>query len=105
MLGRFRPLTIPSRDFGGYFDEKSFQPPSFVHFFQSPSSFAAALVSVAQNREKFVISAKAGGINAITGQAMFMPEANLTGNDSRLRTISTQATGFEPPPTAASKFF
>ncbi len=39
------------------------------------SVFAAALVvccsmqSLAQNREKFVISAKAGGINAITGQA------------------------------------
>lgn len=28
-----------------------------------------ALVSVAQNREKFVISARAGGINAITGEA------------------------------------
>src|SRR6201988_5390565 len=28
-----------------------------------------ALVGAAQNREKFVISAKAGGINAITGQA------------------------------------
>ena len=39
------------------------------------SIFAAALVlccsvlSLAQNREKYVISAKAGGINAITGQA------------------------------------
>jgi hypothetical protein len=39
------------------------------------SAFAAALIlccavpSLAQNREKFVISAKAGGINAITGQA------------------------------------
>ena len=39
------------------------------------SLFAAALVlccsvlSLAQNREKYVISAKAGGINAITGQA------------------------------------
>jgi len=29
----------------------------------------SALTSVAQNREKFVISAKAGGINAVTGQA------------------------------------
>lgn len=28
-----------------------------------------AIVGFAQNREKFVISAKAGGINAITGQA------------------------------------
>ena len=27
-----------------------------------------SIVSLAQNREKFVISAKAGGINAITGQ-------------------------------------
>lgn len=39
------------------------------------SAFSAALVlccsvlGVAQNREKFVISAKAGGINAVTGQA------------------------------------
>jgi hypothetical protein len=30
---------------------------------------ACAITCVAQNREKFVISAKAGGINAITGQA------------------------------------
>jgi hypothetical protein len=30
---------------------------------------ACAITSVGQNREKFVISAKAGGINAITGQA------------------------------------
>src|ERR1041384_1508420 len=28
-----------------------------------------SIVSLAQNREKYVISAKAGGINAITGQA------------------------------------
>ena len=28
-----------------------------------------SIVNLAQNREKFVISAKAGGINAITGQA------------------------------------
>ena len=28
-----------------------------------------SIVSFAQSREKFVISAKAGGINAITGQA------------------------------------
>ena len=39
------------------------------------SFFAAALVlccsvlSLAQNRERYVISARAGGINAITGQA------------------------------------
>lgn len=31
--------------------------------------FCCSLVAVAQNREKFVISAKAGGINAVTGQA------------------------------------
>ena len=30
---------------------------------------ACAFISVGQNREKFVISAKAGGINAVTGQA------------------------------------
>src|SRR6185295_15056930 len=30
---------------------------------------SCSIVTLAQNREKFVISAKAGGINAITGQA------------------------------------
>src|SRR5215212_6972745 len=35
--------------------------------------FSCSLVNLAQNREKFVISAKAGGINAITGQADVHP--------------------------------
>ena len=33
-----------------------------------------SIVNLAQNREKFVISAKAGGINAITGQADVHPK-------------------------------
>jgi hypothetical protein len=38
-------------------------------FLSSVVLLACAITCVAQNREKFVISAKAGGINAITGQA------------------------------------
>jgi hypothetical protein len=38
-------------------------------FIPSVIVFAFAITCVGQNREKFVISAKAGGINAITGQA------------------------------------
>jgi hypothetical protein len=44
-----------------------------------PSVFLAALVlalpltGLAQNREKFVISARAGGVNAVTGRATMLP--------------------------------
>src|SRR6266540_1742458 len=47
-----------------------------------PALFAAALVislsltSHAQNREKFVISARAGGVNAVTGGASIRPHGN-----------------------------
>lgn len=47
-----------------------------------PSLFAAALVlsfpltSPAQNREKFVISARAGGVNAVTGRASMHARGN-----------------------------
>ncbi len=65
-----------------------------------------SIVSLAQNREKFVISAKAGGINAITGQARVHSkgEWRLAATE-RLRTIWMPATGCAPPPTAASKSF
>jgi len=50
--------------------------------FSLPASFTlsvavilcCSIVNLAQNREKFVISAKAGGINAITGQADVHPK-------------------------------
>lgn len=47
-----------------------------------PTLFVAALVlsfplaSYAQNREKFVISARAGGVNAVTGRATMRPHGN-----------------------------
>jgi len=34
------------------------------------------LLSFSQNREKFVISAKAGGVNAVTGRASMLPHGN-----------------------------
>ena len=48
----------------------------------SPMLFVAALVlalplpSDSQNREKFVISARAGGVNAVTGRASMRPRGN-----------------------------
>jgi len=48
----------------------------------APALFAAALVislsltSYAQNRERFVISARAGGVNAVTGGASMRPHGN-----------------------------
>src|SRR5882762_5155577 len=48
----------------------------------APMYFVAALVmafpltSFSQNREKFVISAKAGGVNAVTGRASMRPHGN-----------------------------
>ena len=60
--------AILNRVIGGYFDEKNFQPPGVV-IFSIAFIFCCSIVNLAQNREKFVISAKAGGINAITGQA------------------------------------
>ena len=48
----------------------------------APTLFVAALVlalplaSHSQNREKFVISAKAGGVNAVTGRASMRPHGN-----------------------------
>ena len=37
---------------------------------------AFPLISFSQNREKFVISAKAGGVNAVTGRATMLPHGN-----------------------------
>jgi len=38
-------------------------------FFVAALLFSTTLLTVAQNREKFVISARAGGVNAVTGRA------------------------------------
>jgi hypothetical protein len=54
--------------FGGYFDEKSFRLPALFTLLVAVILCCSSVI-FAQNREKFVISAKAGGINAITGQA------------------------------------
>src|SRR5215212_6803513 len=43
--------------------------PVLSSFFSIALILCCSIASVAQNREKFVISAKAGGINAVTGQA------------------------------------
>ena len=37
---------------------------------------ALPLITFTQNREKFVISAKAGGVNAVTGRASMLPHGN-----------------------------
>src|SRR2546429_9306968 len=48
----------------------------------TPALFVAAVVlsfslpGSAQNREKFVISARAGGVNAVTGRATMHPHGN-----------------------------
>src|SRR5215212_1428664 len=43
--------------------------PVLSSFFSIALILCCSIVSFAQNREKFVISARAGGINAVTGQA------------------------------------
>jgi FecR-like protein len=48
---------------------KSFYLPSLSILSLIAVVFCCSVVNLAQNREKFVISAKAGGINAITGEA------------------------------------
>ena len=45
-------------------------------FFVTALVLALPLIIFAQNREKFVISAKAGGVNAVTGRASMLPHGN-----------------------------
>jgi hypothetical protein len=45
-------------------------------FFVTALVLALPLITFAQNREKFVISAKAGGVNAVTGRASMLPHGN-----------------------------
>jgi len=44
-----------------------------LFIFSIPFILCCSIVNLAQNREKFVISAKAGGINAVTGEASVHP--------------------------------
>jgi hypothetical protein len=45
-------------------------------FFFTALVLAFPLITFAQNREKFVISAKAGGVNVVTGRASMLPHGN-----------------------------
>jgi hypothetical protein len=45
-------------------------------FFVTALVLAFPLITFGQNREKFVISAKAGGVNAVTGRASMLPHGN-----------------------------
>lgn len=45
-------------------------------FFVTALVLAFPLITFTQNREKFVISAKAGGVNAVTGGASMLPHGN-----------------------------
>jgi hypothetical protein len=53
-----------------------------VHSYLAPALFVAALALAlpmslsAQNREKFIISARAGGVNAVTGKTSMRPHGN-----------------------------
>ena len=45
-------------------------------YFVTALVLALPLITFTQNREKFVISAKAGGVNAVTGRASMLPHGN-----------------------------
>jgi hypothetical protein len=67
MLQSFYQPTLPVRESEGI----SMRKASSVSLFLLSTAFilCCSVVNLGQNREKFVISAKAGGINAVTGQA------------------------------------
>src|SRR4029450_9957090 len=52
------------------------RPPLAPMFFFTALVLAFPLITFAQNREKFVISAKAGGVNVVTGRASMLPHGN-----------------------------
>src|SRR2546426_9330635 len=62
-------------------------------------AFIAGLASIsqAQNREKFLISAKAGGVNSVTGQVIAKP----AGQAERLLTAQDNLTSGDVVRTAA----
>src|ERR1044072_9054114 len=68
MLGRFRPRQQFFRESEGISMRRSICLP-MLSALSIAFVLCCSIVTLAQNREKFVISAKAGGINAITGQA------------------------------------
>src|SRR5215217_8735059 len=72
MLGRLAPRHNFSRESEGISMRKTSSLPS-LFIFSIPFILCCSTVNLAQNREKFVISAKAGGINAVTGEASVHP--------------------------------
>jgi hypothetical protein len=68
MLGSCIQPTLPDRESEGISMRKVSSLPALL-LLSAAFVLCCSIVSLAQNREKFVISAKAGGINAITGQA------------------------------------
>src|SRR5829696_8369095 len=67
MHRRFDQLTILSRESEGISMRRTSSLP--LSIFSIAIILCCSIISLAQNREKFVISAKAGGINAVTGEA------------------------------------
>ena len=51
-------------------------------FFVAALLFSIPLLTSAQNREKFVISARAGGVNAVTGRATVRGREPQNGSNS-----------------------
>src|SRR5262249_8020304 len=68
MLGRLRPAHIFNRESEGISMSRASSLPALL-ILSVAFVLCCSIVNLAQTREKFVISAKAGGINAITGQA------------------------------------
>lgn len=68
MLARLPAGHFFYRDFGGFPVRKIYCLP-VLSVFAATLVLCCSVVSLGQNRDRFVISAKAGGINAITGQA------------------------------------
>jgi len=62
-----------------------------------------SILAQAQNRERFGISAKAGGVNAVSGQVMVKRKARIL-NCSRAMTTSFLVTSFGPASAAKPRF-
>jgi hypothetical protein len=67
MLKSFYQPTLSNRESEGISMRKASSLPLLL--LSAAFILSCSVVNLAQNREKFVISAKAGGINAVTGQA------------------------------------
>ena len=68
MLETLRPPTIVNRDSEGISMRRTSRLPLLV-IVSVAVILCCSIVSLGQTRDKFVISAKAGGINAVTGEA------------------------------------